>query len=210
MVICFDLDGTLTDPKEGIIGSIRYALRQLGYEGPTNDRELEWCIGPPLLASFEKLVGNPYDASLALDNYRERFSEVGLYENEIYPDIAEVLAKLSADGHRMFVATSKPTVYAERIINHFQLTDYFETVFGSELDGTRSDKTELLAWVLSKKQLTAENTVMVGDRSHDIIGAANNGMRSVGVLYGYGSKEELADAGAMKFYEHPIQLKGIS
>jgi len=209
MAICFDLDGTLTDPKEGIIGSIRYALRQLGYKGPTNDRELEWCIGPPLLASFEKLVGNLDDAKIALDVYRERFSEVGLFENEIYPDIVEVLSKFSADGNRMFVATSKPTIYAERIINYFQLADYFETIFGSELDGMRSDKTELLAWLLSKKQLSAADTVMVGDRSHDIIGAVNNEMRSVGVLYGYGSKEELADAGVNQFCEHPIQLLDI-
>ena len=135
---------------------------------------------------------------------------MGLYENELYPEIDDALNKLSADGHRMFVATSKPTVYAERIINHFQLSDYFETIFGSELDGTRSDKTELLAWVLSTKELKAEQTVMVGDRCHDIIGATNNGMRSVGVLYGYGSKGELADAGAMKFCEHPFQIREIA
>lgn len=209
MAICFDLDGTLTDPKEGIIGSIRYAMQQLGHVGPESDSELEWCIGPPLLASFEKLIGNSEDANAALGLYRERFSEVGLYENKVYSGIIETLEKLSTNGHRLFVATSKPTIYAKKIIDHFQMSGFFEEIFGSELDGTRSDKTELLAWVLSERKLNAGSTTMIGDRSFDIIGAMNNGMQSIGVLYGYGTEKELTDAGAMHLCLCPTQIKNI-
>ena len=193
--IYFDLDGTLTDPKIGITRSIRYALTELGLEAPSED-ELTWCIGPPLLASLKRLVGTDELADLALSLYRKRFSEIGLYENGVYPQIEAVLATLRQSGHRLFVATSKPGVYAERIIDHFNLTVYFERVFGSELDGVRVDKTELLSYALSEASQDPARAVMIGDRSHDIVGARNNGMTAIGVLYGYGSRQELMDAGA--------------
>jgi phosphoglycolate phosphatase len=193
--IFFDLDGTLTDPKPGITGSIQYALQKLDLPVPTQD-ELTWCIGPPLRASFVVMLGGDSRADLALSLYRERFADVGLYENSIYPDIEHVLAALNRSHGRLFVATSKPRVYAERIIAHFGLADSFERVFGSELDGTRVDKGELLTYALESAGVNPYQALMVGDRSHDIIGAKTNRMGAIGVLYGYGSREELIEAGA--------------
>lgn len=193
--IYFDLDGTLTDPKPGITGSIQYALKKLGHAVPSQD-ELTWCIGPPLHASLKKLTGTDALADQALLLYRERFSEVGLFENSAYPDIHDTLAAVAATGARMFVATSKPAVYASRIVEHFGLKPYFERVFGSELDGTRVDKRDLLRYALDETRVDAGSAIMIGDRSHDVIGARTNGMMAIGVLYGYGSEAELRDAGA--------------
>jgi phosphoglycolate phosphatase len=191
----FDLDGTLTDPKIGITRCICHALNELGLHAPPAD-ELTWCIGPPLRASLKRLVGTDDLADLALSLYRERFSEIGLYENSVYPHVEDVLATLRGSGHRLFVATSKARVYAERIIDHFKLAGYFERVFGSELDGVRSDKTELLSFALNETSEDPTRAVMIGDRSYDMIGARNNGMTAIGVLYGYGSRQELTQAGA--------------
>ncbi|MBW7965857.1 HAD family hydrolase [Bradyrhizobium sp. BR 10261] len=193
--IYFDLDGTLTDPKPGITGSIQYALKKLGQAVPSQD-ELTWCIGPPLHASLKKLTGTDALADQALLLYRERFSEVGLFENTPYPAIHDTLAAIAATGARMFVATSKPAVYASRIIEHFGLKPYFERVFGSELDGTRVDKRDLLRYALEETKVDAASAIMIGDRSHDVVGARTNGMTAIGVLYGYGSEAELRDAGA--------------
>ena len=137
--IFFDLDGTLTDPKPGITRSIQYALDRLGQPTIPTEDELTWCIGPPLRASFVKLLGGETSADLAVALYRERFSDVGLYENSLYAGIRDVLSALRASGRRLFVATSKPHVYATRIIEHFDLRRHFERVFGSELDGTRAE-----------------------------------------------------------------------
>ena len=193
--IFFDLDGTLTDPKPGITRSIQYALERLGLAVPDQD-ELTWCIGPPLHASLQKLTGSPELADRALLLYRERFSDVGLFENEAYAGIIETLATLAATTPRMFVATSKPAVYATRIVDHFDLRPYFERVFGSELDGTRVDKRDLLRYALEETRVDAGSAIMIGDRSHDVVGARTNGMTAIGVLYGYGSEAELKDAGA--------------
>jgi phosphoglycolate phosphatase len=193
--IFFDLDGTLTDPKPGITGSIQYALQKLDRPVPSQD-ELIWCIGPPLRASFVTMLGGESQADLAVSFYRERFADVGLYENGVYPDIPDVLATLGQSRRRMFVATSKPRIFAERIIDHFGLTGYFERVFGSELDGTRVHKTDLLAYALEETGVNASQAVMIGDRSHDMIRAKKNRMGAIGVLYGYGSRQELTEAGA--------------
>jgi phosphoglycolate phosphatase len=193
--IYFDLDGTLTNPKPGITRSIQYALRTLGQAVPSED-ELTWCIGPPLHTSLKKLTGTDELAGRALLLYRERFGDVGLFENETYEGIEATLSALSATGRRMFVATSKPAVYAERIIDHFGLRRYFERVFGSELDGTRTDKGELLRYALDAARVDPATAVMIGDRSHDVVGARRNGMTAIGVLYGYGREDELRDAGA--------------
>lgn len=206
--VCIDLDGTLTDPQIGITRCIRHAMERLGRELP-RDADLTWCIGPPLQHSFEHLLGNVDDAARAIEYYRERFGEVGLFENEVYAGIPHALAALRASGQRVFVATSKPTVYASRIIEHFELAHHFEDVFGSELDGTRVDKTELLGWLLERKALVASNTIMVGDRRHDIIGARNNGLRSIGVLYGFGGREELVEAGADRLCGQPGELADL-
>lgn len=193
--IYFDLDGTLTDPKPGITGSIQYALKKLGQPIPSQD-ELTWCIGPPLHASLKRLVGTDELADQALLLYRERFSEVGLFENTPYQGIHDTLATLAATDQRMFVATSKPAVYASRIVDHFGLKPYFERVFGSELDGTRVDKRDLLRYALDEARVDPGKAIMIGDRSHDVVGARSNGMTAIGVLYGYGSEAELRDAGA--------------
>jgi phosphoglycolate phosphatase len=204
-IIYFDLDGTLTDPKAGITRSIQYALERLGQPVPAQD-QLVWCIGPPLLASLKKLVGTDALAEKALLLYRERFSEIGLFENEVIPGIEDTLLTLAASGRRMFIATSKPAVYAERIVAHFGLEPYFERVFGSQLDGTRTDKTDLLRFALQTAEVDPRQSVMIGDRGHDMIGARNNGMTAIGVLYGYGSRNELVDAGAHRICETHREL----
>jgi phosphoglycolate phosphatase len=193
--IYFDLDGTLTDPKIGITRSIRHALIELGHHAPSED-ELIWCIGPPLLGSLKTLLGRDELAEPALQLYRQRFSEIGIYENGVYPDILDVLASLHRSGRRLFVASSKPLIYVERIIDHFGMRPYFERVFGSELDGVRADKTELLTYALGETGDDAGRAVMIGDRRHDMIGAINNRMTAVGVAYGYGGRQELIAAGA--------------
>jgi len=206
--VFFDLDGTLTDPKTGITRSIQYALEKLHREVPTEDA-LVWCIGPPLLQSFETLLGNRHEAATALSLYRERFAETGLYENRVYPGIEDALAALGASGYRLFITTSKPTIYAERIVEHFAIGGYFERHFGSELDGARSDKTELLSHALEETGIDSREAIMIGDRSHDMIGARNNDMTPVGVLYGYGSRDELVEAGAYRVSPTTKDLPGI-
>jgi len=193
--IFFDLDGTLTDPKPGITRSIQYALDRLGQPTIPTEDELTWCIGPPLRASFVKLLGEA-SADLAVSLYRERFSDIGLYENAVYAGVEDVLTALRQSGHRLFVATSKAHVFADRIIDHFDLRRHFERVFGAELDGTRADKSDLLAYALKTTSVDPSHAVMIGDRSHDMIGARNNGIKGIGVLYGYGSAQELTAAGA--------------
>jgi phosphoglycolate phosphatase len=206
--IYFDLDGTLTDPKPGITRSIQYALQRLDHPTMPTEDELTWCIGPPLRASFVRLLGAETAADLAVSYYRERFSDVGLYENGVYDGIGEVLTSLCASGHRLFVATSKPHVFAERIIDHFGLRDHFERVFGSELDGTRVDKSHLLEYALKETSVDPSKTLMIGDRSHDMVGAKNNGMKGIGVLYGYGSRDELLLAGAHHVCATPGAILG--
>jgi phosphoglycolate phosphatase len=203
--IYFDLDGTLTDPKPGITGSIQYALQKLDLPVPSQD-ELTWCIGPPLRASFVTMLGGEKLADLAVSIYRERFADVGLYENSLYPGIKDVLTRLGHPARPMFVATSKPGIFAERIIDHFGLRHHFERVFGSELDGTRSDKSHLLQYALKETSVDPARAIMIGDRSHDIVGARNNGMSAIGVLYGYGSRHELTEAGALHVCAKPRGL----
>jgi phosphoglycolate phosphatase len=198
----FDLDGTLTDPKPGITGSIQYALRKLDRPVPSQD-ELTWCIGPPLRASFVVLLRGEGLADRAVELYRERFADVGLFENSVYPDIEPVLVALSQSGGRMFVATSKPHVFATRIVDHFGLNSYFEHVFGSELDGTRVHKSDLLAYALRQADVDPSQALMIGDRSHDVVGAKSNGMDAIGVTYGYGSPDELTAAGARHLCASP-------
>jgi phosphoglycolate phosphatase len=206
--IFFDLDGTLTNPKPGITRSIQYALQKLDHPTMPTEDELTWCIGPPLRASFVRLLGAETSADLAVTYYRERFSDVGLYENGVYDGIGDVLTSLCASGHKLFVATSKPHVFAERIIDHFGLRNHFERVFGSELDGTRVDKSHLLEYALKETAVDPAKTLMIGDRSHDMIGAKNNGMKGIGVLYGYGSRDELLQAGAHQVCATPGAILG--
>jgi phosphoglycolate phosphatase len=202
--VFFDLDGTLTDPKVGITVSIQYAMERLGADVPESD-ELTWCIGPPLLESLAALVGADQSEE-ALRLYRERFSVSGLYENTVYPGISEVLSQLSKSGLQLCVASSKPRIYVGEILEHFELSGYFEKIFGSELDGTRGDKSELLRFALAESRANSSTSMMVGDRKHDVIGATNNDMHAIGVLYGYGSEDELKQAGARHLVDTPQDL----
>jgi phosphoglycolate phosphatase len=204
--VFFDLDGTLSDPKVGIVRSIRHALECLGLECPADD-ELTWCIGPPLLESFARIVGSAL-APKALEHYRDRFAELGWRENELYPGIVELLEILAESGRPLYVATSKPLVFANRILWHFRLDGYFSAVFGSGLDGTRSRKDELLRFALAETGATSQ-AIMVGDREHDIFGARANQMHSIGVTYGYGSREELQSAGADTLVDSPAMLLSV-
>lgn len=205
--VLFDLDGTLTDPKPGITRCVQHALRTLGHEPPPED-ELLWCIGPPLQESFPRLLGTGEKARIdeAIRIYRERFSTIGLFENALYQGIPEVLGALRKRGLRTFVASSKPRVFVVRILEHFGLLPLFDAAHGSELDGTRTDKAELIAHVLEVERLDPACTVMVGDREHDMIGGMRNGLRCVGVTYGYGSAEELTASGAACLAATPDEL----
>ena len=200
----FDLDGTLTDPKPGITGCIQFALERLDVPVPSKD-ELEWCIGPPLQENFTKLAG-PDLAWRGVELYRERYGEVGLFENEVYDGIPDVLDALAASGATLYVASSKTKVYVDRILDHFDLTRFFAAVYGSELDGTNTDKRDLLAVALAGSATAPHYATMIGDRAHDAIGAAHNAIDFLGVLYGYGSREELEDEGTTRFVTEPREL----
>jgi len=189
--ILFDLDGTLTNPKEGIINSILYALKKLGIQ-ENHLNKLDTFIGPPLRDSFIKRYNlNNILADKAMLYYREYYSAKGIFENFLYSGISELLESLSNKKYQLFVATSKPTVYALEVLSHFKLDGYFMETVGSHLDNTRSDKTEIISHIISTHGLHASNSVMIGDRKHDIIGAKNNSMRTIAVTYGFGSLEEL-------------------
>jgi len=191
--ILIDLDGTLTDPKVGITTSARYGLEKIGH--PISDEiNIDWIIGPPLKASLAKILNVEADhvlAEQALMGYRERFAVKGLYENHVFEGVAETLAELKRRGYRLFVATAKPTVYAKQILEHFDLAQYFTDIYGSELNGERTNKAELIQYILEQQKLQADQCLMVGDREHDIFGARQNGIDTIAVNYGYGSQEEL-------------------
>lgn len=207
MNILFDLDGTLTDPYEGITKCIEYALVTLGRPSPARSN-LKWCIGPPLRNSFATLLDTDderlKDRAVAI--YRERFNESGFFENEVYQGIPEALESLQHYGHTLYVATSKPHVFAKRILAHFGLQRHFKGVYGSELDGTRSDKTSLLSYLLEKEAIDSSQTSMVGDREHDMVGANANGVNCYGVLWGFGIRSELETSGAFASVKKPGEL----
>jgi len=209
----FDLDGTLTDSKPGITRCIQHALSALGHAAPPAD-DLAWCVGPPLKASFARLLGSGEPAVLerALALYRERYASVGLFENALYPEVLETLAHLRAAGYRQFVVTAKPWVYAGRIAAHFGLTGPagpIEAVYGSELDGTRGDKGDLIAHVLQTRGLAPAQVLMIGDREHDMLGAARCGVTAIGATWGYGGADELRRHGARHLAEGMAALPAL-
>jgi phosphoglycolate phosphatase len=205
MNLFFDLDGTLTDPEQGITACIRYALRELNLSIADNI-DLTRYIGPPLLGSFEELCKDKQQANRALEYFRQRFTTHGLYENRLYDGITEALSELASQQHAIYVVTSKPTIFAIRIIEHFKLAVYFKDVYGSDLDGSRADKTELIAHVLEQRSCSSEHTVMIGDRRFDIQGAKNNGILAIGAVWGHGTEQELINADADTLCEHPGEL----
>jgi phosphoglycolate phosphatase len=205
--VLFDLDGTLTDPKEGITKCIQEALDKLGRSAPSSD-ELEWCIGPGLYDSFEKLLDSRDQKLIqkAIDLYRIRYTKKGIFENYVYPGIPDALDELKKMNLQLFVATSKPTVFARKVMVNHHLDKFFDGIYGSELNDERSDKTKLVSSILNAESLTDKQTLMVGDREHDIIGAKSNGIYTGGVLYGYGTEEELTQAGADYLFAKPMDI----
>ncbi len=207
--LLFDLDGTLTDPGIGITNSVMYALERFGIK-ETDRTSLYKFIGPPLLDSFRDFYGfNEAESLKALGYYREYFGVRGLFENEVYNGIPEVLDTLKSHGLRLFVATSKPTEYSVRILEKFDLIKYFEYVSGSAMDENNSAKSMIIDHALTKFSLKREETLMIGDRMHDINGAKLNHIDSAGVAYGYGSVEELTNAGADIIYNTVEDLRQL-
>ncbi|GAM15901.1 HAD family hydrolase [Mesobacillus selenatarsenatis] len=194
-VILFDLDGTISDPKEGITRSVQSALQKMNIVVPDVD-SLEGFIGPPLQLSFSDYFNlDEIQIKNAIEFYRERFKGKGMYENELYSNIPLLLHSLKEKGFILVVATSKPTVFSEQILQHFEIDHYFDLVVGSNLDGTRTSKTEIIQYILDAyKPYKLEDFIMIGDRKHDIEGANKNGIDSIGVTYGYGSYEELSNS----------------
>lgn len=230
--ILFDLDGTLTDPKVGITKSVQYALQALGIEEPDLDK-LEPFIGPPLKDSFMEFYGFHHEQTeIAVEKYRERFVVTGIFENEIYAGIAQMLANLHCAGKKLAIASSKPTVLVERILEHFAIKAYFDVVVGSEMDGTRSRKEEVVEEALRRlvpqifvnssersaeesssqqinKKALRKSIAMVGDRKFDIEGAKAFGLTGIGVAFGYAQEGELEQAGADYIVETVAELERL-
>lgn len=195
--VLFDLDGTLTDPGEGITNSVAYSLKKFGID-VADKKELYKFIGPPLVDSFMNYYGfSEEKAELAVKYYREYFRDTGIFENRVYDGIPELLAEIKESGRKIVLATSKPEEFAKRILVHFELDKYFDVAAGATMDTSRSKKSDVIKYALELcGNPDKTQTVMIGDRKHDIIGAKQNGLDSIGVLYGYGDFDELHAAGA--------------
>lgn len=196
-IVLFDLDGTLTDPGEGITNSVAYALKK--FKISVHDKtQLYSFIGPPLIDSFMKYYGmNRQDSQQAVDYYREYFRDKGIFENIVYDDIPQLLSEIQKSGRKIALATSKPEEFAKRILEHFNLTKYFDFIGGATMDETRSKKADVIKYVIESLSINdLSNVIMIGDSNHDIDGANQNGLDSIGVLYGYGNRAELESAGA--------------
>lgn len=196
-----DLDGTITDPKEGITKSVAYALNHYGIKVENLDT-LEKFIGPPLSDSFQEFYGFDREKSLeAVEKYREYFKDKGIFENRLYPGMEHLLQIITEQGGKLVLATSKPEIFAKRILEYFHIAEYFTFAAGSTLDTTRNKKADVIRYALDSLGIEPEDAVMVGDRKHDVIGAKENGMECIGVLFGYGDREELEAAGADRIVE---------
>ncbi len=208
--LLFDLDGTLTDPALGITSAAQYALGKMGI-AVEDRRTLNWLIGPPLIASFETGFGlTNAEALTALGYYREYFSETGIFQNELYPGIDELLNDLKAAGRRLMVATSKPEDFTNRILCHFGIAKYFDFVGGNTMNEGRPTKADVISYVLcSCPEVTPESSLMIGDRRYDVEGARAFDIDCAGVLYGYGSREELELAGASYITESVAALREL-
>ena len=206
--ILFDLDGTLTDSGPGIMNGFEYSLGKMGVEYPGRDY-LKQFVGPPLGDSFEKTLGfSPEDAAKGIAFYKEYYAEKGVYENDVYPGIPELLEKLKESGKKLIVATTKAELMANVVMDHFGLRKYFDLMVASN-NTDRKNKIDVLNYAIENGGVDRERAVMVGDRFYDITGAAHFGMTSVGVLYGYGSRQELEEAGASHIAESVEDLYDI-
>ncbi|WP_294133070.1 HAD family hydrolase [uncultured Clostridium sp.] len=208
--ILFDLDGTITDPKEGITKSVAYALSKFGIKVDSLN-ELCKFIGPPLKDSFIEYYNfNDDEAEKAIKYYREYFSDRGIYENQVYKGFEDILISLKENNKVLIVATSKPTIFAQKILEHFNLRKYFSFVSGSNLDGTRVKKSEVIQYALERNNIKdLSEVIMIGDRKHDVYGAKEIGIESIGVLYGYGDYEELYDNGANYIVNNVEELRKL-
>ena len=207
--ILFDLDGTLTDPYLGISSAVKYALQKFNIT-ENNENTLRSLIGPPLETSFMEFYHFNIDKTkTAIGYYREYYFEKGIYENKLYPGIDYLLAKIRDDNKVSILATSKPTTSALKILKYFHIDNYFYDIKGSNLDGTMVEKEEIIKFIIEKHNLKKETTIMIGDRKYDIAGAHKNGIDSIAVLYGYGSKEELDECEPTYMCKTTADILGI-
>lgn len=208
--ILFDLDGTLTDSGEGIMNAVRYTLERYGRTA--TEAQLRSFIGPPLQTQFQQFLNvSEEEGKRAVSIYREYYTDRGIFENKLYPGVIELLEQLKYAGFRICMATSKPEKFAVQIAEHFSFASYFDRIGGALMNGNRTKKCEVIEYVLgeegiSKESRSRDGVLMIGDREHDILGARQTGIHSMGVLYGYGSREELEDAGAERIAETPEQI----
>ncbi len=210
-IILFDLDGTLTDPKLGITSCVQHALEAIGQPEPDNDKLIPF-IGPPLKEMFMSHCNvDEATGEFLVSKYRERFSTVGMFENEIYDGIKELLTSLKQAGKKIALATSKPQVFSEKILEHFGIKDLFDVIVGSELNGKRTNKADVIKEVIEQfgEEFNVNRAVMVGDRKYDVIGAGEYNIKTIGVTYGYGGTDELTEAGADYIAESVTELKTL-
>lgn len=202
-VILFDLDGTLTESGEGITKSVQYALEKLGQPEP-DLKKLEVFVGPPLLQQFMKYAGLDEETAVkAVEYYRERYTDIGIFENEVYPGVEDMLDKLRGKGYILAVASSKPERFVKKVLDHFDLTKYFQEIVGSEMNGGRTSKADVIEEALDRLHMAdhRDQVVMVGDKEHDVFGARKAGLQCLAVSYGYGSEEELKNANPLKIVD---------
>lgn len=202
-VILFDLDGTLTESGEGITKSVQYALEKLGQPEP-DLKKLEVFVGPPLLQQFMKYAGLDEETAVkAVEYYRERYTDIGIFENEVYPGVEDMLDKLRGKGYILAVASSKPERFVKKVLDHFDLTKYFHEIVGSEMNGGRTSKVDVIEEALDRLHMAdhRDQVVMVGDKEHDVFGARKAGLKCLSVSYGYGSEEELKNANPLKIVD---------
>lgn len=202
-VILFDLDGTLTESGEGITKSVQYALEKLGQPEP-DLKKLEVFVGPPLLQQFMKYADLDEETAVkAVEYYRERYTDIGIFENEVYPGVEDMLDKLRGKGYILAVASSKPERFVKKVLDHFDLTKYFHEIVGSEMNGGRTSKADVIEEALDRLHMAdhRDQVVMVGDKEHDVLGARKAGLKCLAVSYGYGSEEELKNANPLKIVD---------
>lgn len=203
--LLLDLDGTLIDPAPGILKAYAVALAAMGQPVPPRE-SLTWVIGPALRVSFPKLLGPDAGIEAAVGHYRAYYGDKGLFEAEPYPGILDALWRLRAAGHQLMVCTAKPAVYATRIVERFGLSPFLTRTYGPDLAGALDDKADLIRHILARENLDPGTTVMIGDRMFDCRAARANGLNSIGVLWGYGSREELLEAGADRLVARPDEI----
>ncbi|WP_074389761.1 HAD family hydrolase [Streptococcus suis] len=207
--ILFDLDGTLTDSGQGILNSVAYTLEKMGIEEP-DTANLNRFIGPPLYESFSRFYQlSPEDTQSAVDAFRVYFKEKGMFENQLYPGIIPLLEELRTAGKTLVIATSKPEIFAKQILEHFGIAHYFDVIAGASLDSSRISKADVIGYAINQLEAFPKHAVMIGDREHDIEGARMHQLPAIGVLYGYGNKQEFEKAGATMIVETVQDLKRV-